>query len=60
MAEKQRFRPRVNPEQKAKHMGDRSPKSNQKKATQKESQASVASKQKQAAVAAKQTVTKKK
>ena len=41
-------------------MGDRSPKSNQKKSAQKQVKASSADQKKQAAIAAKQTVTKKK
>lgn len=41
-------------------MGDRSPKSNQKKSTQKQIKATSASQKKQQAVAAKQAVTKKK
>ena len=59
-AEKHRFRQRVNAEKKVTLMGDKSPKSNQKKATQKSTQATVASKQKQAAAAAKQAPAKKK
>ncbi|MHB8522227.1 MAG: hypothetical protein ACYDH9_15915 [Limisphaerales bacterium] len=41
-------------------MGDRSPKSNQKKSTQKQSQANSAALKKKQAVAAKQTAGKKK
>jgi hypothetical protein len=59
-AGKHRFRRPVNFEQKAKHMGDKSPKANQKKSSQKTSQASSADKQKQQAIAAKQANTKKK
>ena len=40
-------------------MGDRSPKSNQKKATQKQSQADSAAQKKKQAVAAKQAANKK-
>ena len=41
-------------------MGDRSPKSTQKKSTQKQAKANSAAQQKQQAIAAKQTVTKQK
>ncbi len=41
-------------------MGDRSPKANQKKSTQKQSKASTADKAKQQAVFAKQSANKKK
>ena len=60
MTGKQRFRQAVNSVTKVKHMGDRSPKSNQKKNSQKQSKASSASNKKQQAIAAKQAVTKKK
>jgi hypothetical protein len=40
-------------------MGDRSPKSNQKKSSQKESKANSADQKKREAVAAKQVLTKK-
>ena len=41
-------------------MGDKSPKSTQKKATQKQTKLTTAAQQKQAAVAAKQSLGKKK
>ena len=41
-------------------MGDRSPKSTQKKSNQKQAKADTAAKTKQQAIAAKQTATKKK
>lgn len=41
-------------------MGDRSPKANQKKSTQKQAKANVADQKKKQAVAAKQAATKKK
>ena len=58
-AEKQRFWRRVNSAKKVMFMGDKSPKSNQKKATQKQSKASSADQKKKDAVAAKQAFTKK-
>jgi hypothetical protein len=48
----------VNPQPKAKIMGDKSPKSNQKKSSQKQAKASGAEQQKKQAVAAKQTAGK--
>ena len=59
-AGKQRFRRQVNSEKKVKHMGDKSPKSNQKKSSQKQSKANSAEQQKKQAVATKQANTKKK
>lgn len=59
LAEKQRFRPRVNIRTTL-SMGDRSPKSNQKKSTQKQAAASKADQQKKQAVAAKTAGAKKK
>jgi len=59
-AGKQRSRRQFNSAEKGTLMGDRSPKSNQKKATQKESKASSADEKKKAEVAAKQAVFKKK
>ena len=53
-------RRRVNPRKKTKHMGDKSPKANQKKSGQKQAKASSASQKKSAAVAAKQSAGKKK
>ena len=50
----------VNAQDILKVMGDRSPKSTQKKSTQKQAKANSAAQQKQQAIAAKQTVTKKK
>jgi hypothetical protein len=41
-----------------KHMGDRSPKANQKKNTQKQNKADAADQKKQQAVAARQTIKK--
>src|SRR4051812_48256834 len=46
--------------QKDKHMGDRSPKSNQKKSNQKQTKSSSADQKKKQAVAAKQSAGKKK
>jgi hypothetical protein len=59
-AEKQRFcKAAVNPETKVKHMGDKSPKANQKKSSQKQSQTNSANQKKSQAAAAKQAVKKK-
>jgi hypothetical protein len=58
-AEKLKFRRPVNPRKK-KIMGDKSPKSNQKKSAQKQSKASSATAKKSAAVAAKSAAGKKK
>ena len=58
-AGKQRFRRPVNSEKKVKHMGDKSPKANQKKSTQKQSAVSSADQKKKQAAAAKQTPKKK-
>jgi hypothetical protein len=52
-AGKQRFRRPVNSETKAKHMGDKSPKANQKMSSQKQSKANSADQKKKQAVAAK-------
>jgi hypothetical protein len=46
------------PQKKAKHMGDRSPKSNQKKTSQKQARASSADQKKKSAIAAKQAAGK--
>jgi hypothetical protein len=52
--------PQVNqPRKKIKIMGDRSPKSNQKKSSQKQARASRAEQEKKSAVAAKQAAGKK-
>ena len=59
-AEKLSCRRQVNPRKKTKHMGDKSPKANQKKATQQQVKASSAAQAKKQAVAAKQAVIKKK
>ena len=59
-AEKLPCRRRVNPQKKTKHMGDKSPKANQKKSTQKQVQASTADQKKKQALAAKQAAPKKK
>ena len=59
-AGKQRFRRRVNSNTKVKRMGDKSPKSNQKKSSQKQSKTNSADQKKQDAVAAKQAANKKK
>ena len=60
-AEKLLFRRPVNcGKRKQSIMGDRSPKSNQKKSTQKQGKANVASAKAKAAVAAKQAAGKKK
>jgi hypothetical protein len=48
------------PVEKIKHMGDKSPKSNQKKSSQKQSKSSSADQKKKQAVAAKQAAGKKK
>jgi hypothetical protein len=48
------------PVEKIKHMGDKSPKSNQKKSSQKQSKTSSADQKKKQAVAAKQVAGKKK
>ena len=58
--EKLSCRRRVNRRIKIKVMGDKSPKSNQKKSSQKQAKASSASQMKSAAVAAKQAAGKKK
>ena len=59
-AEKLIFRAQVEPKRKdIKHMGDRSPKSNQKKSGQKQSKNNAVAAKKKAAVASKQTVVKK-
>ena len=59
-AEKLTYRRQVNPEKKDKKiMGDKSPKSNQKKSTQKTSKATTVAIQKKQAVAAKATPKKK-
>ena len=50
----------VNTKTTIKVMGDKSPKSNQKKSTQKQTKASSAEQKKQAAIATKQSPTKKK
>ena len=50
----------VNAQDTIKVMGDRSPKSTQKKSNQKQAKADTAAKTKQQAIAAKQTATKKK
>jgi hypothetical protein len=50
----------VNTVQKVNPMGDKSPKANQKKSTQKETKANVAAQQKSHAAAAKQALNKKK
>jgi hypothetical protein len=61
LAEKLLFRRPVNcGNRKQSIMGDRSPKSNQKKSTQKQGKANVASAKAKAAVAAKQAAGKKK
>lgn len=52
-------RRKINPHKKIKIMGDKSPKSNQKKSSQKQSQASRADQMKKQAVVAKQAATKK-
>jgi hypothetical protein len=58
--EKLPFRRRVHSETKAKLMGDKSPKANQKKSAQKQSKNNAAGQKKQQAVAAKQAAGKKK
>ena len=58
--EKIKCRRRVNPQQKDKIMGDKSPKSNQKKSTQKQSKVSSADQKKKSAAAAKSAAGKKK
>jgi len=59
-AEKLIFRTQVEPKRKeTKHMGDRSPKANQKKTGQKQSKNNAVAAKKKAAVASKQTVGKK-
>ena len=60
LAEKLTFRRRVNTRKKVNVMGDRSPKSNQKKSGQKQTKAKSADQKKKQAVAAKQAGTKKK
>ena len=50
----------VNPQKKTKHMGDKSPKANQKKTTQKKVQVSSADQKKKLALAAKSAAPKKK
>jgi hypothetical protein len=52
--------PASQPQNQIKLMGDKSPKSNQKKTTQKQSKATTASKSKSAAIAAKSAAGKKK
>jgi hypothetical protein len=59
-AEKLSCRRQVNPRKKTKHMGDKSPKANQKKSTQKQAQVSIADQKKKQALAAKQAAPKKK
>ncbi len=59
-AEKLTCRRRVNPQNKIKVMGDKSPKANQKKSGQKETKTSSANAKKSAAVAAKSAAGKKK
>lgn len=58
-AEKLTCRGRVNAQYMIKPMGDKSPKSNQKKSTQKQAKASSAEQQKKQAMAAKQSPGKK-
>ena len=58
-AEKLSCRRQVNPRKKTKHMGDKSPKANQKKSTQKQAAASIAEQKKQQAIAAKAVAGKK-
>ena len=53
-------RGRVNPQSKINIMGDKSPKSNQKKSSQKQDKASSAAEKQKAAVLSKQTAGKKK
>ena len=59
-AEKLTCRRRVNPQNKIKVMGDKSPKANQKKSGQKETKTSSVNAKKSAAVAAKSAAGKKK
>ena len=59
LAGKQRFRRRVNSVKKVKHMGDKSPKANQKKSSQKQAKATRADQQKKQAVADKQSASTK-
>jgi hypothetical protein len=58
-SEKPTCRRQANPQKKVNIMGDRSPKSNQKKSTQKQARANSAEQKKQQAVAAKQDAGKK-
>lgn len=58
-AEKIKCRRQVNPQPKNKIMGDKSPKSNQKKSSQKQAKVSSADQKKSAAVAAKSAAAKK-
>ena len=58
-SEKLTCRRRVNQQRKIKVMGDRSPKSTQKKSNQKQSKASNAAAEKKAALASKQSAGKK-
>jgi hypothetical protein len=58
-AGKHRSRRQVNADTKGNHMGDKSPKANQKKSSQKQVKASNADQLKKAAAAAKQTFVKK-
>jgi hypothetical protein len=50
----------INPQKKIKIMGDRSPKSNQKKSSQKQAKSNSADQQKRQAIADKQSAGKKK
>ena len=59
-AEKLICRGPVNPEKKVNIMGDKSPKANQKKSSQKQAKASSADQKSKQAAAAKQAATKKK
>jgi hypothetical protein len=59
-SEKLPCRRQVNPKKKDRIMGDRSPKSNQKKSSQKQAKAGSADQRKKQAVAAKQAAGKKK
>ena len=58
-AEKRNCRRPVNRRNKSKIMGDRSPKANQKKTSQKQAKANSADEKKKQAVAAKQAVSKR-